>query len=248
MENILQDRRVYELLEKVDRDLALKAQEGRCEHCGGALHRGDYPRKPRGGPGWEKRYSYCCSREGCRKRKTPPSVRFLGRKVYVGVVVVLVSAMMQGLSEGRVKRLRQALEIDRRTLGHWREWWMRTFVAGCFLESGTGSIPASGGQGANAFGFGGSLWGLERGRSGESDEVSLSDHDEFLQGSARYVMVYPSPQRMPLDSAARSVVEVGASFSEEGYRDAREGRRIGEGGTMGALSLQCDRAASGRSP
>jgi hypothetical protein len=138
MENLLQDRRVYELLEKVDRDLALQAQAGRCEHCGGALHRGDYPRKPRGGPLWEKRYSFCCSREDCRKRNTPASVRFLGRKVYVGVVVVLVSAMMQGLSGGRVKRLRQALGIDRRTLLHWREWWMRTFVRGVFWRAERG--------------------------------------------------------------------------------------------------------------
>jgi hypothetical protein len=138
MENALQDGRVYELLEKVDRDLAVKAQAEGCEHCGGALHRGDYPRKPRGGPGWEKRYSFCCSREDCRKRKTPASVRFLGRKVYVGVVVVLVSAMMQGLSEGRVKRLRQALGIDRRTLLHWREWWVRTFVRGVFWRAERG--------------------------------------------------------------------------------------------------------------
>jgi hypothetical protein len=65
-------------------------------------------------------------------------VRFLGRKVYVGVVVVLVSAMMQGLSEGRVKRLRHALDIDRRTLGHWREWWMRTFVRGVFWKAERG--------------------------------------------------------------------------------------------------------------
>jgi len=140
MENILQDVRVNELLEKVDRDLASKAQEGGCEHCGGVLHRGDYPRKPRGGPGegWEKRYSFCCSREGCRKRKTPASVRFLGRKVYVGFVVVLVSAMTQGLSEGRVRRLRQTLEIDRRTLARWREWWMRTFVRGAFWRGERG--------------------------------------------------------------------------------------------------------------
>ena len=138
MENILQDRRVYELLEKVDRELALKALEGRCEHCGSPLHRGDYPRKPRGGPGWEKRYSFCCSREDCRKRKTPPSVRFLGRKVYVGVVVVVVSAMMHGLSERRVKRLCQVLEIDRRTLEHWREWWRWTFVPGGFWRAERG--------------------------------------------------------------------------------------------------------------
>jgi hypothetical protein len=137
MESILRDRRVYELLEKVDRDLALKAQAGRCEHCGSPLHRGDYPRKPRGGPEWDKRYSFCCSREDCRKRKTPPSVRFLGRKVYVGVVVVLVSAMMQGLSEGRVKRICQVLGIDRRTLAHWREWWL-TFAQGGFWRAERG--------------------------------------------------------------------------------------------------------------
>jgi hypothetical protein len=138
MEDVLRDRRVYELLEKVDRDLVLKAQAGRCEHCGGPLHRGDYPRKPRGGPEWDKRHSLCCAMEDCRKRKTPPSVRFLGRKVYVGVVVVLVSAMVQGLSGWRVKRLCQALEIDRRTLTHWREWWSRTFAKGVFWAAERG--------------------------------------------------------------------------------------------------------------
>jgi len=138
MEKILRDRRLYELLEKVDKDLSLKAQVGGCEHCGGRLHRGDYPRKPRGDPGWERRYSLCCSGEGCRKRKTPPSVRFLGRKIYIGVVVVLVSAMVQGLSEGRVKRLRQELGIDRRTLKRWREWWMRIFVQSVFWRAERG--------------------------------------------------------------------------------------------------------------
>jgi hypothetical protein len=135
MEKILQDRRVYELLEEVDRDLALKAQAVGCERCGGALHRGDYPRKPRGGPAWEKRHSFCCSREGCRKRKTPASVRFLGRKVYVGIVVVLVSAVMHGASDERVKRLRQVLRIDQRSLQHWRQWWRRTFAQGRFWRA-----------------------------------------------------------------------------------------------------------------
>jgi hypothetical protein len=138
METMLQDRRVYELLEKVDRDLALKARAEGCEHCGGVLHRGDYTRKPRGGPEWDKRHSFCCSREGCRKRKTPASVRFLGRKVYVGVVVVLVSAMMHGVTEGRVKRLCQALGIDRRTVQHWQEWWRSTFVQGRFWRAEQG--------------------------------------------------------------------------------------------------------------
>jgi len=29
------------------------------------------------------RFSFCCARDGCRTRKTPPSFRFLGRKVYL---------------------------------------------------------------------------------------------------------------------------------------------------------------------
>jgi hypothetical protein len=140
MEKILRDRRLYELLEEVDRDLALRAQAGGCEHCGGAVHRGDYRRKPRGGPAWEKRHSFCCSREGCRKRKTPASVRFLGRKVYVGFVVVLVSAMMHGVNEQRVKRLREVLDIDRRTLEHWRQWWKVTFVRSDFWRGKQGRL------------------------------------------------------------------------------------------------------------
>jgi hypothetical protein len=135
METNLQGRRIYELLEKVDDDLALKAQAEGCEHCGGRLHRGDYSRKPRGGPDWDKRHSFCCSREGCRKRKTPPSVRFLGRKVYVGIVVVLVSAMGHGVSAKRQRRLCGQLGVDRRTLVHWRNWWTGAFVCSGFWKA-----------------------------------------------------------------------------------------------------------------
>ena len=59
--------------------------------------------------------------EGCRRRHTPPSVRFLGRRVYVGLVVVLVSAMRHGLTAPRVQRLREQLGIDRQTLERWRQ-------------------------------------------------------------------------------------------------------------------------------
>ena len=83
--------------------------------------RGD--RKPRGGPPWEVRFSFCCAKEGCRRRHTPGSVRFLGRRVYAGLIVVLVSAMLHGLNPERVQRLRKVLGIDWRTLGRWRQWW-----------------------------------------------------------------------------------------------------------------------------
>ena len=128
---------VYELLERCDADLAEKCQQAGCLKCGGRLDRSDYRRKPRGGPEEAKpterwRDSFCCDVEGCRKRHTPPSVRFLGRKIYWGVVVVLMAAMQHGLKPARVEVLRERLEIDRRTLARWRTWWLKTFVESRF--------------------------------------------------------------------------------------------------------------------
>ena len=138
MEKLLRDRRLYVFLEQVDRDFAAEAQSRGCEHCGAVLHRGDYSRKPRGGPSWDRRYSFCCSRDGCRKRATPPSVRFLGRKVYAGIVVVLVSAMMHGPSDRRLKRLQRELPVDRRTLKRWLQWWTQIFVQHAFWKAERG--------------------------------------------------------------------------------------------------------------
>jgi hypothetical protein len=136
MEKLLKDRCLFKLLEKADADLAEEAEAEGCDYCGDEkLHHGDYPRKPRGGPAWDKRRSFCCAKEGCRKRKTPPSVRFLGRKVYVGGVVVLVSAMVHGLKRRRVERLRDELGISERTLERWRVWWLENFVGSRFWKS-----------------------------------------------------------------------------------------------------------------
>ena len=143
MEKILQDRLVYEFLEAVDADLAEGVRSSACEHCGSRLHRSDFERKPRGGPKevmdrWDSRESFCCEKEGCRKRHTPPSVRFLGRKVYVGVVVVLVAAMMHGPKARRLAQLREALGIDGRTLKRWRQWWLDAFVRKPFWKARRG--------------------------------------------------------------------------------------------------------------
>ena len=129
-QNHLADPHLPQLLEKVDTDLTEQARSKGCLLCGGKLHRSDYDRKPRGGPQWDLRFSLCCAKEGCRRRNTPPSVRFMGRRVYAGLVVVLVSAMLHGLKPERVRLLREALGIDRRTLARWRQWWL-----GLFLES-----------------------------------------------------------------------------------------------------------------
>ncbi len=114
--------------------MAQEAKEAGCRRCGEKLHCDNYPRKPRGGAShWDKRLSFTCAKK--RHRVTPRSVRFLGRRVYVATVVVLVSAMRHGLAPKRVQALRETLGIDRRTLERWREWWLENFVHGNFWKA-----------------------------------------------------------------------------------------------------------------
>jgi hypothetical protein len=126
-QDLLRDARFFELLLRFDEDLAREAREAGCS-CGGVLHSARYPRKPRGGPpglGREHdlRASFCCAKEGCRRRVTPPSLRFLGRKVYVAVAVVLVPILRDGPTPERLRRLEQRFGVSRRTLQRWRQWW-----------------------------------------------------------------------------------------------------------------------------
>jgi hypothetical protein len=131
--SLLGDSRLYELLLKCDEDLAAAARARGCD-CGGALHRASYPRKPRGfiaehPSGYDERHSFCCAQDGCRRRTTPPSLRFLGPKVYLGAVVTLVTALRCGLNERRSSELRQLVGASRRTLERWRQWWQELLPA-----------------------------------------------------------------------------------------------------------------------
>lgn len=130
--DVLSDSRFFVLLTQFDQDLAAQARAAGCR-CGGRLHSARYPRKPRGGPAdlgpaYEWRLSFCCAEDSCRRRVTPPSMRYLGRRVYLGVVVVLVSAMEHGLSMRRVATLHQHMGIGLRTLRRWRQWWHSVFT------------------------------------------------------------------------------------------------------------------------
>ena len=120
----------WPVLTKIDADLAAQACPLGCPHCGGALHRANYERKPRGMDCEALRDSFCCAEDGCRRRMTPGSVRFLGRRVYPGFIVVLLAALQHGLSAGRVRVLQEQLGVDRRTLERWRDWWLQQFAPG----------------------------------------------------------------------------------------------------------------------
>lgn len=125
----------------LDRELAREAKLRGCPRCGAVLDVANYPRKPRGGPfqlddEHSRRLSLCCRRDGCRRRVTPPSVRFLGRRVYLSVVVLLSGVLRQGPTCFRVDTLRRIVGADRRTLERWRRWWVERVGASRVFEIG----------------------------------------------------------------------------------------------------------------
>jgi len=135
----------WPFLLSVDRDLAETTRKAGCP-CGGRLHCGNFPRKPRGADELPEQYrtrlSFCCARDGCRKRRTPASVRFLGRKVYLAAIVVLVAAMRQGPSPRRVRELSERFGADRRTIGRWRVFWQELFPQTEFWKTARGRLMA----------------------------------------------------------------------------------------------------------
>jgi hypothetical protein len=131
--------RFWSFLFAIDQDLAEETRKKACP-CGGRLHCANYLRKPRGTPVQlpERlclRLSFCCDRDGCRKRVTPPSVRFLGPKVYLGAIVILISAMRQGPTPHRVRELSTRFGVDRRTIARWQVFWRERFPSTPFWKT-----------------------------------------------------------------------------------------------------------------
>jgi len=136
---LLRDATFWTFLFGIDQELAEKVRAEKCPSCSCNLHCAHYLRKPRGPRDLPKQYryrlSFCCARDGCRKRVTPPSVRFLGRKVYLGAVVILVSAMRQGPTPRRVRELTELFGADRRTIYRWRDFWNEHFPRTTFWRA-----------------------------------------------------------------------------------------------------------------
>ena len=151
---LLQDPVLFSSLFQIDLDLAEQIRAAGCP-CGGQLHCANYDRKPRGGSAaietdYAVRFSFCCDR--CRKRSTPPSVRFLGRRVYLAVMVVLASIARLGMTGAQATKLDQILGVPHRTVGRWSHWWRNAFDKTAFWQSSrsrvmppiaTDQLPAS---------------------------------------------------------------------------------------------------------
>ncbi|MDE2974888.1 MAG: helix-turn-helix domain-containing protein [Gemmatimonadota bacterium] len=126
--SILSNARVWDFLKQVDAAEAERCRAAGCPRCGGALHSATYPRKPHGLAADlrddVRRFSLCCS--VCRRRVKPPSVRFFGRRFYVGALFLLVSAL--ALAGGvRLQTIARRWGIPVSTLKRWRRWWLEAF-------------------------------------------------------------------------------------------------------------------------
>ncbi len=130
--SLLKDAIFYNSLLALDRLIAEQVQQSRCQLCHGTLHQSHYLRKPRGVPDgvhsdYPIRFSYCCGTEGCRKRFTAPSMRFLSRKVYSSVIIFLVFLLKSKTDELKVEELNLLLgtSLSVETVRRWRNFWIK---------------------------------------------------------------------------------------------------------------------------
>lgn len=112
------DINFFRVLDAEDARVTAEVRSAGCPDCGGRLDQANYPRKPRGGELGEageifdRRRSLCCAREGCRHRRTPPSLMFLGRRVYLAITVVVAAW-----------RSATPASPPWRTVDRWRSWF-----------------------------------------------------------------------------------------------------------------------------
>ena len=116
------DEALLAMLRQLDVEEAERVRQRGCPYCGGKLHQANYPRKPRGieevaEEDWW-RLSFCC--EKCRRRTTPKSSRFLGRKVYHAAVVIVAMVLR---ATTLVRRVSAATGASAVTIRRWVMWW-----------------------------------------------------------------------------------------------------------------------------
>jgi len=144
-QQLLADVAFYRLLLRFDEDLAAAERTLGCRVCECRLEVADFRRKPRGlaaqlGERFAERLSFCCADRTCRKRRTPASLRFLGRKVYLAAIVVLISAMRCGPTPTRMRRLHELVGVSRHTVARWRRWWSEELPVTPFWRAGAGML------------------------------------------------------------------------------------------------------------
>ncbi len=144
--NFFKESRFHLLLSSIDEEIGLSTRLVGCNYCGGILHRADYPRSPI----WistelrvyyDERISFCCNNNKCRKRTTPPSVRFFGRIWVPGPLFIIISLLTDGISLRRIESIKRrfGMDIKLSTWMRWREWWLSKFPQTKFWQQNMGA-------------------------------------------------------------------------------------------------------------
>jgi hypothetical protein len=70
-------------------------------------------------------------------------VRFLGRRVYLGPLVMLVTAMRQGPTPRGARELQTLFGADRATIARWQRFWREIFPASDFWKVASARFAAT---------------------------------------------------------------------------------------------------------
>ncbi len=133
LSDLLKNKSLFYRLYLIDKKVAEKYRKKPCPYCNSTLHYANYPRKPRGESNSLQeecfiRFSLCCSKEGCRRRLIPPSCRFMGRKVYWQVVIlVTISDGQNKSSDTSTFKLSSLLGIPHNTIKRWIDFFRNIF-------------------------------------------------------------------------------------------------------------------------
>ncbi len=138
-QNFLFSATFHLVLNKIDQELAKEVKQLGCLYCGHKLHQANYPRSPVGLSSqfrdhYDERLSFCC--DTCRKRTTPQSVRFFGRRWFPAPLLILISALMLGINDRRREQVKKhfGIIVSESTWKRWRRWWHESFQATLFWQ------------------------------------------------------------------------------------------------------------------
>ena len=121
--------RFFAFVLSLDKQLAEDLKIKGCVFCKGALHFSCYQRKSRSPfdtplpDGWDTFFSLCCSKEGCRRRSRPLSIRYAGLSPHSAGVLLLCNLLRTGGAQRSIVTLCKELKVSERTVRRWLRFW-----------------------------------------------------------------------------------------------------------------------------
>lgn len=146
LSEVLKNKSFFHHLYIIDKKIAEQCRKMLCPYCNGPLYFANYLRKPRGERDdlpeeYFIRFSLCCGTEGCRHRVTPPSCRFMGRKVYWHSVILVVVSEWQNKAFS-IFKLSKLSGVTRNTINRWIHFYQDVFPSSRQWQMLRGLIPA----------------------------------------------------------------------------------------------------------